>query len=63
MLNIGAGMDSDNEFNDISTPEQLLGRKPGKLVKKTKKKTSTMIGGGQRKVNNFMDKWIKILIK
>jgi hypothetical protein len=56
MLNIGAGMDSDNEFNDISTPEQLLGRKPGKLVKKTKKKTSTMIGGGQRKVNNFMDK-------
>ena len=21
MLNIGAGMDSDNEFNDISTPE------------------------------------------
>lgn len=44
MLNMGA-MDSDNEGNDMSTPEQLLGKKPGKFVKKGKKKTSTLIGG------------------
>ena len=56
MLNINGvgGNDSDNELNDISTPEQLLGKKPGKLVKKTKKKTAAT--GQSKKVNNYMDK-------
>lgn len=54
-INMGGANDSDNELNDLSTPEQLMGKKPTKIVKKTKKKTSTL-GGQQKKVNNYMDK-------
>jgi hypothetical protein len=45
ILNIGGGIDSDNELNDMSTPEHLLGKKSGKIVKKIKKKSSVGISG------------------
>jgi hypothetical protein len=60
MLGVG-GMDSDDDNNDLGTPDNIMGKRTGKSAagaKKVPKKKVLGLGGvnQMKKVNNFMDK-------